>query len=68
MVITTNLITFKDETMTLPTGKSGIYTFDLWIVATKSLNKVKIATTLYLAYKCPNSMVTPLKTPLELFA
>ena len=48
--MTESEITISGDTMTLPSGKIGKYTFDLWIVATKSLNKVKIAVTLGLNY------------------
>ena len=43
-------ISFSADIMTPKSGMAGQYTFDLWIVATKSLNKVKKEVTLGLNY------------------
>ena len=51
--------------MNLPSNIYGQYTFDLWIVATKSLNKVKKSVTLSLSSTCASSMLLSVKTPLE---
>ena len=67
MTMTADQITFTADTMKLPSSLSGYFTFDLLILATKSLKTAKKAVTLSLAYKCTNSMILPKQTPLELY-